>query len=115
MRGGMDRWTDGWTDVRLKIPPVLYRTSALWGRCPKSERDRQRHGHVGTDRDTGRHKVFKKKRERARYAEAETENHEEKMCVITFDSSPEQARFIDLILVSCDSFHGYVTCRHTPI
>ena len=29
----------GWKDVRTdvwKFPPVFYRTSALWGRCPKS-------------------------------------------------------------------------------
>ena len=29
-----DRWTDRWTDV-WKFTPVSYRTSALWGRCPK--------------------------------------------------------------------------------
>ena len=29
--GRMDRRMDG----HLKIPPVSYRTSALWGRCPK--------------------------------------------------------------------------------
>ena len=29
-----DGQTDGWTDVR-KFTPVSYRTSALWGRCPK--------------------------------------------------------------------------------
>ena len=38
MDGRMDRRTDGrtdgWTDGR-KFPPVSYRTSALWGRCPK--------------------------------------------------------------------------------
>ena len=28
---------DGRTDVS-KFPPVFYRTSALWGRCPKSVR-----------------------------------------------------------------------------
>ena len=27
--------TEGRTDV-WKFPPVFYRTSALWGRCPKS-------------------------------------------------------------------------------
>ena len=35
-RGGMDGQTDGWTDVS-KFPPVFYRTSALWGCCPKSQ------------------------------------------------------------------------------
>ena len=37
IRGGdgrKDGWTDGRTDVS-KFPPVSYRTSALWGRCPK--------------------------------------------------------------------------------
>ena len=28
---------DGRTDV-WKFPPVFYRTSALWGRCPKRKR-----------------------------------------------------------------------------
>ena len=32
--GGGDVQTDGRTDVR-KFTPVSYRTSALWGRCPK--------------------------------------------------------------------------------
>ena len=32
--GGTDGRTDGRTDVS-KFPPVFYRTSALWGRCPK--------------------------------------------------------------------------------
>ena len=33
--GRMDGRTDGWMD-RQKFTPVSYRTSALWGRCPKS-------------------------------------------------------------------------------
>ena len=33
--GQTDVWTDGRTDV-WKFTPVSYRTSALWGRCPKS-------------------------------------------------------------------------------
>ena len=36
---GGDVWTDGRTDGRTdvrKFTPVSYRTSALWGRCPKS-------------------------------------------------------------------------------
>ena len=36
---GGDGWKDGWTDGRTdvwKFTPVSYRTSALWGRCPKS-------------------------------------------------------------------------------
>ena len=32
--GGTDGRTDGRTDV-WKLPPVSYRTAALWGRCPK--------------------------------------------------------------------------------
>ena len=32
--GRKDGRTDGRTDV-WKFPPVFYRTSALWGRCPK--------------------------------------------------------------------------------
>ena len=32
---GGDGRKDGRTDGRLEIPPVSYRTSALWGRCPK--------------------------------------------------------------------------------
>ena len=32
--GGGDVRTDGHTDV-WKFTPVSYRTSALWGRCPK--------------------------------------------------------------------------------
>ena len=32
--GRTDRRTDGRTDV-WKFTPVSYRTSALWGRCPK--------------------------------------------------------------------------------
>ena len=31
----MDRQKEGRRDVS-KFPPVSYRTSALWGRCPKS-------------------------------------------------------------------------------
>ena len=34
MAKGGDGRTDGRTDVS-KFPPVSYRTSALWGRCPK--------------------------------------------------------------------------------
>ena len=37
--GQKDRMTDGRTDGRTdvwKFPPVFYRTSALWGRCPKT-------------------------------------------------------------------------------
>ena len=30
---------DGRTDV-WKFPPVFYRTSALWGRCPKKGREK---------------------------------------------------------------------------
>jgi len=33
--GQMDRWTDRWMNIR-KFTPVSYRTSALWGRCPRS-------------------------------------------------------------------------------
>ena len=33
-QGGGDGRTDGRTDV-WKFTPVSYRTSALWGRCPK--------------------------------------------------------------------------------
>ena len=36
--GRKDGWTDGRKDGRTdvsKFPPVFYRTSALWGRCPK--------------------------------------------------------------------------------
>ena len=36
--GGTEGWTDGRTDGRTdiwKFTPVSYRTSALWGRCPK--------------------------------------------------------------------------------
>ena len=36
--GGTDGRTEGWKDGRTdvwKFPPVSYRTSALWGRCPK--------------------------------------------------------------------------------
>ena len=36
-RGG-DGWKDGRTEGRTDVsrfPPVFYRTSALWGRCPK--------------------------------------------------------------------------------
>ena len=32
--GGGDRCTYGWTDI-WKSTPESYRTSALWGRCPK--------------------------------------------------------------------------------
>ena len=35
--GGKDGRKDGRTDVS-KFPPVSYRTSALWGRCPKRRR-----------------------------------------------------------------------------
>ena len=34
LKGGADGRTDGRTDV-WKFTPVFYRTSALWGRCPK--------------------------------------------------------------------------------
>ena len=34
MDGRTDGRKDGRTDV-WKFPPVFYRTSALWGRCPK--------------------------------------------------------------------------------
>ena len=33
--GGTEGRKDGRTDV-WKFPPVSHRTSALWGRCPKS-------------------------------------------------------------------------------
>ena len=33
--GGADGRTDVWTDI-WKFTPVSFRTSALWGRCPKS-------------------------------------------------------------------------------
>ena len=33
--GGMNVRMDGWTDRCPKILPLTYRTSALWGRCPK--------------------------------------------------------------------------------
>ena len=36
--GGTNGRTEGRTDGRLKIPPVFYRTSALWSRCPKKKR-----------------------------------------------------------------------------
>ena len=36
--GQTDGRKDGRTDVS-KFPPVSYRTSALWGRCPKRERE----------------------------------------------------------------------------
>ena len=35
--GRTDGRKDGRTDVS-KFPPVSYRTSALWGRCPKRRR-----------------------------------------------------------------------------
>ena len=38
--GRTDGRTDGRTEGRtddLKFPPVSYRTSALWGRCPKTD------------------------------------------------------------------------------
>ena len=35
--GGTEGRTDGRMDV-WKFPPVFYRTSALWGRCPKRDR-----------------------------------------------------------------------------
>ena len=37
---GGDRRTYGWTELWMdiwKFTPVSYRTSALWGRCPKSK------------------------------------------------------------------------------
>ena len=34
----MEGWKDGRTEVR-KFTPVSYRTSALWGRCPKRSID----------------------------------------------------------------------------
>ena len=39
--GRTDVRTDGRTDVR-KFTPVSYRTSALWGRCPKRRGRRKR-------------------------------------------------------------------------
>ena len=33
--GRTEGWMDGRTDGHLKIPPVSYKDSALWGRCPK--------------------------------------------------------------------------------
>ena len=36
--GRKDGRKDGRTDVS-KFPPVSYRTSALWGRCPKRRRN----------------------------------------------------------------------------
>ena len=38
LKGGTDGRKDGRKDGRTdvsKFPPVFYRTSALWGRCPK--------------------------------------------------------------------------------
>ena len=37
IQGGTNGRMDGRTDVR-KFTPVSYRTSALWGRCPKSSK-----------------------------------------------------------------------------
>ena len=37
--GGTDVRTEGRKDVR-NLPPVSYRTSALWGRCPKRRKMR---------------------------------------------------------------------------
>ena len=39
--GRMDKQKDGRMDVS-KFPPVFYRTSALWGRCPKSKSSKDR-------------------------------------------------------------------------
>ena len=41
--GGTDGRKDGRTDV-WKFPPVSYRTSALWGRCPKGRKRREKEG-----------------------------------------------------------------------
>ena len=38
LKGG-DGWKDGRTDV-WKFTPVFYRTSALWGCCPKREEEK---------------------------------------------------------------------------
>ena len=44
--GRKDGRTDGRTDVS-KFPPVFYRTSALWGRCPKSGFNSLKYGQSG--------------------------------------------------------------------
>ena len=54
--------TYGRTDV-WKLPPVSYRTSALWGRCPKR---REKHGGRCREREGGKRKKRKKERERER-------------------------------------------------
>ena len=50
---GEGGWMYGWTDRHTKFTPVsyMYRTSALWGRCPK-RRDGYTHG--PTERHTDR-------------------------------------------------------------
>ena len=51
MDGGTNRWMDRWTDGQMdrqkdiwKFTPVPYRTSALWGRCPKRTKKKKRGG-----------------------------------------------------------------------
>ena len=63
--GRKDGWKDGRTDVS-KFPPVFYRTSALWGRCPKRS--------VTEERMRGRRrKRRKRRRKRKKREESVTE------------------------------------------
>ena len=48
-----------WMDIR-KFIPVTYRTSALWGRCPKSEKDIR----CMFNRETGKHQWLEIKNQR---------------------------------------------------
>ena len=48
-----------WMDIR-KLIPVTYRTSALWGRCPKSEKDFR----CMFNRETGKHQCLEIKNQR---------------------------------------------------
>ena len=54
MKGRTDRRTDGWKDGRTEgwtsgNSPVFYRTSALWGRCPKKDKSRTELGKSDED------------------------------------------------------------------
>ena len=55
--GGGNEWTEGQKNGHLVIPPVFYRTSALWARSPRrdraTEKDRYRKRYeIQKDRDT---------------------------------------------------------------
>ena len=66
-----ERQKDGRTDVS-KFPPVFYRTSALWGRCPKRkegkkegrEEEREREGEGRKEGRKGERKIKRKRLEK---------------------------------------------------